>query len=154
MLPQGSYLIISNATLGNFVKILWDFTRNTMGSLLPPQYELFKSRITSTTSKYWAVVHIFAVDPNQDPTEVCFSEKSMPTLEMAIEVVAYVAITRLRFVVPYASERGYYYSPSHVAPGGAASFRGTRAERDPVLIRLVQYVIAQERLTQHVMEFL
>ncbi|KAE8779422.1 hypothetical protein D1007_47550 [Hordeum vulgare] len=125
-----------------------------MGSLLPPQYELFKSRITSTTSKYWAVVHIFSMDPNQDPTEVCFNGKSMPTLKMAIEVAAYEAVTRLRFAVPYANERGYCYCASRAAPRGATSFPGTLAERDPMLIWLVQYVIAQERSTQRLMDFL
>ncbi|KAE8783874.1 hypothetical protein D1007_42625 [Hordeum vulgare] len=39
-------------------------------------------------------------------------------------------------------------------PGEAASFPDTRTERDPVLIRLVQYVIAQEHLTQQVIGFL
>ena len=77
--------------------------------------------------------------------------KSMPTPHMAIEVVAYEALARLRFAVPYASERGYYYFPSRAAPGEVASFPGGRIERDPVLANLVQYVIAQERLTQGVM---
>ena len=34
------------------------------------------------------------------------------------------------------------------------SFPGGRIERDPVLANLVQYVIAQERLTQRVMGYL
>ena len=78
----------------------------------------------------------------------------MPTPHMAIEAAAYEALTRLRFAVPYASERGYYYFPSRAAPGGAASFPGGRIERDPVLANLAQYVIAQERLTQRVMGYL
>ena len=61
----------------------------------------------------------------------------MPTLEMAIEVAAYEAVTRLRYAVPYASERGYCYFPSREVLGGAASFPGTHSERDHVLIRLV-----------------
>ena len=78
----------------------------------------------------------------------------MPTLQMAIEAAAHEAIVRLRFTVPYASERGYYYFPSHAAPGEVTSFPGGRIERDPVLANLVQYVIAQERLTQRVMGYL
>ena len=78
----------------------------------------------------------------------------MPTPHMAIEATAYEALARLRFVVPYASERGYYYFPSRAAPGGVTSFPGGRIERDPVLANLVQYAIAQERLTQHVMGYL
>ena len=78
----------------------------------------------------------------------------MPTLHMAIEAAAYEVLARLRFAVPYASERGYYYFPSRVALGGVTSFPGGRIERDPVLANLVQYVIAQERLTQHVMGYL
>ena len=73
---------------------------------------------------------------------------------MTIEVAAYEAITHLRYAVPYASERGYCYILSCAELGGEASFPGTRSERNPMLIRLVQYVIAQERLTQHVMDFL
>ena len=78
----------------------------------------------------------------------------MPTPHMAIEVAAYEALARLRFAVPYASERGYYYFPNRAAPGGVTSFPGGRIERDPVLANLVQYIIAQERLTQRVMGYL
>ena len=78
----------------------------------------------------------------------------MPTPHMAIEAVAYEALALLRFAVPYASERGYYYFPSRAAPGGVTSFPGGRIERDPVLANLVQYVIAQESLTQRVMGYL
>ena len=148
------YLRTPDATPGSFVKILWDFTCSTMGSTQPPQYELLKLRITSSTSKYWAVVHIPPVNSNQDPTEVSFLGKSMPTPQMAIEAAAHEAIVRLRFAVPYASERGYYYFPSRAAPGEVTSFPGGRIERDPVLANLVQYVIAQERLTQRVMGYL
>ena len=77
----------------------------------------------------------------------------MPTPHMAIEVAAYEALVRLRFAVPYASERGYYYFSSRAAPGEVTSFPGGRIERDPVLANLVQYVIAQERLTQRVMGY-
>ena len=71
------YLRTPDATPSSFVKILWDFTCSTMGSTQPPQYELFKSRITFSTSEYWAAVHIPPVDSNQDPTEVSFVGKSM-----------------------------------------------------------------------------
>ena len=148
------YLRTPDATPGSFVKILWDFTCSTMSATHPPQYELLKSRITPSTSKYWAVVHIPPTNPNQDPTEVSFVGKSMPTPHMAIEAAAYEALARLRFAVPYASERGYYYFPSRAAPGEVASFPNGRIERDPVLANLVQYVIAQERLTQRVMGYL
>ena len=67
----------------------------------------------------------------------------MPTPHMAIEAAAYEALARLRFAVPYASERGYYYFPSRAAPEEVASFPGGRIERDPVLANLAQYVIAQ-----------
>ena len=52
------YLRTPDATPGSFVKLLWDFTCSTMSATHPPQYELLKSRITPSTSKYWAVVHI------------------------------------------------------------------------------------------------
>ena len=97
------YLRTPDATPGSFVKLLWDFTCSTMSATRPPQYELLKSRITPSTSKYWAVVHIPPAYPNQDPTEVSFVGKSMPTPHMAIEAAAYEALTRLRFAVPYAS---------------------------------------------------
>ena len=118
------YLRTPDATPGRFVKILWDFTCSTVSSTHPPRYELLKSRITPSTSKYWAVVHIPPTNPNQDPTEVSFVGKSMPTPHMAIEVVAYEALARLRFVVLYASERGYYYFPSRATPGEVTSFAG------------------------------
>ena len=82
-----------------------------MGSPHPSRYKLFKLRVTFISSKYWIVRHTPQVDPNQDPTEVSFIGKSMPTPVMAIEVAAYGAVTRLQFMVPYASERGYYYFP-------------------------------------------
>ena len=78
----------------------------------------------------------------------------MPTPQMAIEAAAHEALVRLRFAVPYASEREYYYFLSRAAPGEVTSFPGGRIERDPVLANLVQYVIAQERLTQGVMGYL
>ena len=81
------YLRTPDATPGSFVKILWDFTCSTMSAIHPPQYELLKSRITPSTSKYWAVVHIPPAYPNQDPTEVSFVGKSMPTPHMAIEAL-------------------------------------------------------------------
>ena len=62
-------------------------------------------------------MHIPPVDSNQDPMEVSFMGKSMPTPHMAIEAAAYEALACLRFAVPYASERGYYYFPSRAAPG-------------------------------------
>ena len=136
------------------VGVLTDFTCNTMGSTQPPQYELFKSRVTPSTSEYWAAVHIPPVDPNQDPIEVSFVGKSMPTPHLAIEAAAKEAIARLRSAVPYARERGYYYFPSRAAPGEITSFPGGRIERDPVLANLVQYVNTQERLTQRVMGYL
>ena len=117
MLSPSIYLRTPDATPGSFVKILWDLTCSTMGSTQPPQYELFKSRITPSTLKYWAAVHIPPVDSNQDPTEVSFVGRSMPTPHMAIEAAAYEALARLQFAVPYASERGYYYFPSRAAPG-------------------------------------
>mgnify|MGYP005837616711 CR=1 FL=1 len=80
--------------------------------------------------------------------------KSMPTPQMAIEAATYEALARLRFAVPYASERGYYYFPSRAAPREVASFPGGRIERDPVRANLAQYVIAQEHLTQPVMGYL
>ena len=131
VMPSPSiHLRIPDATPGSFVKILWDFTRSTMGSTQPPQYELFKSRITPSTSEYWAAVHIPPVDPNQDPIEVSFVGKSMPTPHLAIEAAAKEAIARLRSAVPYARERGYYYFPSRAAPGEVTSFPGGRIERD------------------------
>ena len=78
----------------------------------------------------------------------------MPTPHMAIEAAAYEALARLRFAVPYASERGYYYFPSRAAPGEVASFPGGRIERDPVLANLIQYIIAQLHLNQRVMDYL
>ena len=104
------YLRTPDATPGSFVKILWDFTCSTMSAIHPPQYELLKSRITPSTSKYWAVVHIPPTNPNQDPTEVSFVGKSNPTPQMAIEAAAYEALTRLRFAVPYASNEGIIIS--------------------------------------------
>src|SRR3954470_2033516 len=148
------YLRTPDATPGSFVKILWDFTSSTMGATQPPQYELFKSRITSSTSRYWAAVHIPPVNSAQDPIEVSFVGKSMPTPQMAMEAAACEALARLRFAVPYASERGYYYFLSRAAHGGVTSFPDGRIEKDPVLANLVQYVIAQERFTQHVMGYL
>jgi hypothetical protein len=148
------HLRTPDETPGSFVKVLWDFTCSTMSSTQPPQYELLKTRITPVASKYWAVVHIPSSNPNQDPAENSFVGRSMPTPQMAIEAAAYEAITRLRFTVPYASERGYTYFPSRAAPGVVAVFPGERFERDPVLANLVQYVIAQERLTQRVMGYL
>src|SRR3954462_1595470 len=59
------YLRTPDATPGSIVKILWDFTCSTMGATQPPQYELFKSRITSSTSRYWAAVHIPLQTKNQ-----------------------------------------------------------------------------------------
>ncbi len=93
-MPPSIHLRTPDATPGSFVKILWDFTRSTMGSTQPPQYELFKSRITPSTSEYWAAVHIPPVDSNQDPTEVSFVGKSMPTPHMVIEAAAYEALAR------------------------------------------------------------
>ena len=78
----------------------------------------------------------------------------MPTPQMAIEAAAYEALARLRFAIPYACERGYYYLLSRAAPGEVASSPGGRIERDTVLDNLAQYVIAQERLTQRVMGYL
>ena len=78
----------------------------------------------------------------------------MPTPHLAIEAVAKEAIARLRSAVPYARERGYYYFPSHAAPGEVTSFPGGRIERDPVLANLIQYIIAQEHLNQRVMDYL
>ena len=143
-----------DATPGSFVKILWDFTCSTMGSTQPPQYDLFKSRITFSTSEYLAAVHIPPIDPNQDPTEVSFMGESMPTPRLAIEAAANEVIARLRSTVPYARERGYYYFPSRAAPGEVTSFPGGRIERDPVLANLIQYIIAQEHLNQQVMDYL
>ena len=102
------YLRTPDATPGSFVKLLWDFTCSTMSATHPPQYELLKSRITPSTSIYWVVVHVPPANPNQDPTEVSFVGKSMPTPQMAIEAAAYEALARLRFMVPYASECGYF----------------------------------------------
>ena len=104
--------------------------------------------------EYWAAVHIPPVDSNQDPTEVSFVGKSMPTPRLAIEAAANEAIARLRSAVPYARERGYYYFPSRAAPGGVTSFPAGRIERDPVLANLIQYIIAQEHLNQRVMDYL
>ena len=80
--------------------------------------------------------------------------KSMPTPHLAIEAAVKEAIARLRSVVPYARERGYYYFPSRAAPGEVTSFPGGRIERDPVLANLIQYIIAQEHLNQRVMDYL
>ena len=96
VMPSPSiYLRTPDATPGSFVKILWDFTCSTMGSTQPPQYELLKLRITESTSKYWAAVHIPPVNSNQDPMEVSFLGKSMPTPQMAIEAAAHEALVRL-----------------------------------------------------------
>ena len=102
-------------------------TRNTLGSSHPPQYELFKMRITPDSSKYWAVVHIPREDLNQGPPYVVFVGRSMPTSGMAIEADAYEAVTRLRFTVPAASERKYYYFLSRAAfRAGSLSMRSQR----------------------------
>jgi hypothetical protein len=92
--------------------------------------------------------------PKPRPNESLLRGEIYADSTNAIEAAAYEAITRLRFAVPHASERGYYYFPSHAAPGEVASFPGGRIERDPVLANLAQYVIAQERLTQRVMGYL
>jgi hypothetical protein len=134
--------------------ILWDFTRNTLGSTHPPQYELFKSRITPGLSKYWADVHIPPADLNQGPPYVIFIGRSMPTSDMAIESAAYEAITRLRFTVPCASAREYCYFPSRAAFGAEATFRCECEESDPAQVYLIQYVMAQERFTQQLLEYL
>jgi hypothetical protein len=154
MSHPGTYLRTPDANPGSFVKVLWDFTRNILDSSHPPQYELFKLRITSDSSKYWAVVHVPSADPNQGPPYVVFIERSMPTVGMAIEAAAYEAITRLRFIVPTAIKRGSYYFPSRAASGVDATFCCERRERDPALANLIQYVMAQERLTQQMMDYL
>ena len=154
MSHPGAYLRTPDASPGSFVKVLWDLTRNTLGSSHPPQYELFKMRITPDSSKYWAVVHIPREDLNQGPPYVVFVGRSMPTSGMAIEAAAYEAVTRLRFTVPAASERKYYYFPSRAASGAEATFRCERIERDPALANLIQYVMAQEHLTQQLMDYL
>ena len=78
----------------------------------------------------------------------------MPTSCMAIEAAAYEAVTRLRFVVPCASEREYCYFPSHAAFGAEATFRCERIESDTALAYLIQYVMTQERFTQQLMEYI
>ena len=78
----------------------------------------------------------------------------MPTSGMAIESAAYEAITCLRSMVPRASEREYCYFPSRAAFGAEATFRCERIERDPALANLIQYVMAQEHLTQQLMDYL
>ena len=78
----------------------------------------------------------------------------MPTTGMAIEAAAYEAITRLRFVVPTASERKYCYFPSRAAPGVEATFPCGRIERNLALANLIQYVMAQEHFTQQLMGYL
>ena len=95
MFHPGAYLRTPDANPGSFVKVLWDFTRNTLGSSHPPQYELFKLRITSDSSKYWAVVRIPPAGPDQGHPYVVYIRRSMPTIGMAIEAVAYEAVTRL-----------------------------------------------------------
>ena len=80
--------------------------------------------------------------------------ESMPTPRLAIEAAAKEAIARLRSAVPYARERGYYYFSSRAAPGEVTSFPGGRFERDLVLAKLIQYIIAQEHLNQRVMDYL
>jgi hypothetical protein len=154
MSHPGIHLRTPDASPGSFVKVLWDFTRNTFGSSHPPQYELFKLRITSDSSKYWAVVHIPPADPDQGPPYVVYIGRSMPTPGMAIEAAAYEAVTHLRFIAPTASDRGYYYFLSHAASGANATFRYERIERDPALANLIQYVMAQEHLTQQLMDYL
>ena len=104
MSHPAAYLRTPDASPGSFVNVLWDLTGNNLGSSHPPQYELFKMRITLDSSKYWAVVHIPREDLNQGPPYVVFVGRSMPTSGMAIEVAAYEAVTRLRFIVPAASE--------------------------------------------------
>ena len=104
MFHSGAYVRTPDASPGSFVKVLWDFFRNTIGSIHPPQYELFKSRITPSSSKYWAVVHIPPKDPTQGPPYVVFVGRSMPTSGMAIEASADEAVTHLRYTVPTASE--------------------------------------------------
>jgi hypothetical protein len=95
MSHPGAYLRTPDASPGSVVKVLWDFTRNTLGSIHPPQYELYKMRITSDSSKYWAVVQIPPADLNQGPPYIVFIGRSMPTSGMAIEAAAYEAVTRL-----------------------------------------------------------
>ena len=154
MSHPGAYLRTPDARPGSFVMLLWDFTRNTLGSTHPPLYELFKSRITPDLSKYWTAVHIPPADLNQGPPYVIFIGRSMPTPGMAIESAAYEAVTRLRFAVPCASTREYCYFPSRAAFGAEATFRCGRAESDPALVYLIQYVMAQERFTQQILEYL
>ena len=72
----------------------------------------------------------------------------MPTSGMAIEAAAYEAVTRLRIAVPCGSQREYCYFPSHAAFGAEATFRCGRMEKDPALVYLIQYVMAQEHFTQ------
>ena len=93
MSHPGAYLRTPDASPGSFIRVLWDLTRNTLGSSHPPQYELFKMRITPDSSKYWAVVHIPREDLNQGPPYVVIVGRSMPTSGMANEVAAYEAVT-------------------------------------------------------------
>jgi hypothetical protein len=73
---------------------------------------------------------------------------------MAIESAAYEAITHLRFVVPCASGREYCYFPSRATFGAEATFRCEREENDLALVYLIQCVMAQERFTQQLLEYL
>ena len=95
MSHPGAYLRTPDTSPGSFVNALWDLTRNTLCSSHPPQYELFKMRITPDFSKDWAVVHIPRDDLNQGPPYVVFVGRSMPTSSMAIDTAAYEGVTRL-----------------------------------------------------------
>ena len=73
--------------LSGFPEILWDMTQRVLGATQRPRYTVYRGELFATHTQYWAVVHIFPVETDENlPYEV--TGRTSPTPDMAIHMAA------------------------------------------------------------------
>ena len=137
---------------GGFPLMLWKAVCHFLGNPARPRYVVFETSLSPAGSEFQVEVHIGSCQLGISPTYL-IQGKSMPTLDLALQVAAWEGLVRLRYSEPaMALSRAFHFLPAipqHVAETFQASMG---QEADPAVITLVTYGAAMTRFSHTLME--
>ena len=135
----------------NFPDILWEVVHGALGSSIRPKYMVYQCALWPTGDEFRADVFI-DLCPGGANQPYKIQGKSMPTLELVIQIAAWESLVRLRYSeTTLAGKRASYYFPARPRSSAEVIQTTTGGEFDPAIIGLVAYAAAMTMFSRSLM---
>ena len=130
-----------------FPQLLWRAVNEVLGSPTRPGYVIYQD-----SDEYRADVQIIPC-PWGTTNPYWIHGKSMPTLDQAIQIVAWECLSRLRYTEPpMGASRAFRFYPSRPRAGAQFVATDLQGETDPAVHGLLGYAAAMTKFSISVVE--